>query len=53
MLSKFYVREAKEPRNYKLTFKDDGFYRTLKRRVASKIGGLDQHPVLISKVKKI
>ena len=50
LLPKFYVREAKGPRNYNFTFKDDGFYRTLKHRVASEIDGLDQRPVLISKV---
>ncbi|XP_030041312.2 cytochrome b5-related protein [Manduca sexta] len=31
MLEKFYVREAKTPRNSPFTFKDDGFYRQLKR----------------------
>lgn len=33
MLPKFYVRDAAKPRSYKFTFKEDGFYRTLKRRV--------------------
>ncbi|CRL02068.1 CLUMA_CG015162, isoform A [Clunio marinus] len=33
MLPKFYVRDAAQPRSYKLTFKEDGFFRTLKRRV--------------------
>jgi tRNA U38,U39,U40 pseudouridine synthase TruA len=37
VLKKFYAREAQEPRNYKLTFNDDGFYKTLKRRVAQKL----------------
>ncbi|CAF4767547.1 unnamed protein product [Pieris macdunnoughi] len=33
MLSKFYIRDAKSPRNSPFTFQDDGFYRTLKKRV--------------------
>lgn len=37
LLTKFYVREASQPRNYKITFEENGFYKTLKRRVASKI----------------
>lgn len=38
VLKKYEVRQASLPRNIKLTFLDDGFYRTLKRRVAKKIG---------------
>ncbi|XP_049870163.1 cytochrome b5-related protein-like [Pectinophora gossypiella] len=37
MLAKFYVREAKTPRNSPFTFKDDGFYRTLKREVVEEL----------------
>jgi Fatty acid desaturase len=37
VLKKFYVREASQPRNYKFLYPEDGFYRTLKRRVADKI----------------
>ncbi|XP_041970441.1 cytochrome b5-related protein-like [Aricia agestis] len=33
MLNKFYIRDAKTPRNSPFTFKEDGFYRTLKRAV--------------------
>lgn len=33
LLNKFYVRDAKVPRNSPFTFKEDGFYRTLKREV--------------------
>lgn len=39
MLEKFYVCDASLPRNYKITFHPDGFYKTLKRRVASKLAG--------------
>jgi Cytochrome b5-like Heme/Steroid binding domain len=48
MLKKFYVRDAVLPRNYRFTFNENGFYKTLKRRVASQIGDLDQRPVKIS-----
>ena len=34
LLHNFYVRAAKEPRNYKFTFCEDGFYKTLKAKVA-------------------
>lgn len=49
MLPQFYVRNASLPRNYKTTFDDDGFYRTLKRRVASKLDLLDHRPVANSR----
>lgn len=45
MLKKFYVRDASSPRNYKITFNEDGFYKTLKRRVASKIDSINKIPV--------
>ncbi|XP_055539793.1 cytochrome b5-related protein-like isoform X2 [Wyeomyia smithii] len=48
LLPKFKVREATEPRNIRLTFKDDGFYRTLKRRVREKLSELDYSPVKTS-----
>lgn len=32
LLKQFYVRAASGPRNSPYTFKDDGFYRTLKRK---------------------
>jgi hypothetical protein len=41
LLTKFYVRDAALPRNYKLTFHEDGFYRTLKRRVVKKLSEAD------------
>ncbi|KAF2892876.1 hypothetical protein ILUMI_13293 [Ignelater luminosus] len=34
LLNSFYVRNAKTPRNSPYTFEDDGFYKTLKRRVS-------------------
>lgn len=36
-MANYKVREASQPRNYKLTFKEDGFYRTLKRKVVKKL----------------
>ncbi|VVD04208.1 unnamed protein product, partial [Leptidea sinapis] len=37
VLEKFYKRDAKTPRNSPFTFKDDGFYRTLKTKVWEEI----------------
>ncbi|PZC85570.1 hypothetical protein B5X24_HaOG216678 [Helicoverpa armigera] len=37
MLEKYYVRDAKTPRNSPFTFEEDGFYRTLKRAVRKEI----------------
>ncbi|CAH0725207.1 unnamed protein product, partial [Brenthis ino] len=37
MLEKFYVRDAKSPRNSPFTFKEDGFFRTLKREVREEL----------------
>ena len=34
LLPKFFIREARQPRNSPYTFHEDGFYRTLKRRAA-------------------
>lgn len=49
MLPMFYIREASLPRNYKTTFEPNGFYRTLKGRVASKLDFLDQSGVANSR----
>lgn len=37
ILQEYRVRDAKLPRNFKFTFKDTGFYRTVRRRVAEKL----------------
>ena len=37
VLKKYYVREAKEPRNYRLTFNENDFYKTIKRKVNEKL----------------
>jgi hypothetical protein len=39
LLPNFYIREAKTPRNYRTTFVDDGFYKTLKEKVADQLKG--------------
>ncbi|XP_058451332.1 cytochrome b5-related protein-like [Malaya genurostris] len=48
LLPKFRVREATQPRNVRITFKNDGFYRTLKRRVRDKLPELDKSPIQTS-----
>lgn len=48
LLPKFYIRSASQPRNYLLTFKEDEFYKTLKRRVAAKIPDLNLRPLTFS-----
>lgn len=48
LLSKFFVRNAALPRNYNFTFKENGFYRTLKRRVADQVADVDKSPLKIS-----
>lgn len=37
LLKEYRVRDAKLPRNFKFTFNETGFYRTLRRRVAEKL----------------
>ncbi|XP_016945709.2 cytochrome b5-related protein [Drosophila suzukii] len=44
MLSKFEVRQATKPRNYKFTLKENGFYMTLKRRVREKLRKIEYFP---------
>lgn len=50
LLEKYKIRVATEPRNFKFTFKDDGFYRTFKRKVAEKLRTIDRSPEQTSKV---
>ncbi|XP_017461468.1 PREDICTED: cytochrome b5-related protein [Rhagoletis zephyria] len=44
MLSKFHVRSAAKPRNYKFTLHENGFYRVLKSRVREKLKEVDFNP---------
>lgn len=50
LLIKYYVKEAALPRNYNLTFNENGFYKTLKRRVADKYEDLNKKPMKTSKI---
>lgn len=52
VLAKFYVRDAKAPRNVRLTFHETGFYRTLKRRIGEKLLTIDRRPEFHTKVKE-
>ncbi|KAG5675236.1 hypothetical protein PVAND_005157 [Polypedilum vanderplanki] len=46
ILENFYVGDAKLERNYKVTFHSDGFYKTLKKRVALKLSNhVNQSPL--------
>ncbi|XP_049529706.1 cytochrome b5-related protein-like [Anopheles darlingi] len=44
LLPKFYVRPATHPRNVRLTFNEQGFYRTLKRRIRQRLDSIDTTP---------
>lgn len=37
MIEKYFIKDAKTPRNSPFTFKEDGFYRTLKRAVREEL----------------
>lgn len=50
ILPKFKVRDAKEPRNIKLTFKENGFYRTLKSRIRDELPKVDRSPERMTKI---
>lgn len=49
-LAKYKVRVAREPRNFKYTFAENGFYRTLRRKVAKQLDHIDHRPELLSKI---
>lgn len=50
LLDKYKIRLASEPRNFKFTFDDSGFYRTFKRKVGKKLQTIDRSPEQTSKV---
>ncbi len=50
LLPKYYVKEAAAPRNYKITFNEDGFYMRLKGKVKDRLKSLDNRPAFYSKV---
>lgn len=53
LLSSFYIREAKMPRNYRITFCDDGFYKTLKKKVNDQLSVLNKTPEQTSNVSRV
>lgn len=54
ILKEFWVRDAKHPRNFKLTFKESGFYSTLRRRVFEQLETIDtKWNTFTSKVRSI
>lgn len=44
MIAKYKVRDAAKPRIYTLTLHEDGFYKTLKKRVIEKLKTVDKQP---------
>lgn len=51
ILQEYRVRDAKLPRNFKFTFNETGFYRTVRRRVAEKLKTINtKRGELMSKV---
>lgn len=50
LLKKYRVRETTRPRNVKLTFDEDGFYMTLRRKVVAKLPEIKQRTKIFSKV---
>ncbi|XP_068631090.1 cytochrome b5-related protein-like [Battus philenor] len=43
VLEKYYIKKAQTPRNSPFTFKDDGFFRTLKRSVWAELQNVPKH----------
>jgi cytochrome b involved in lipid metabolism len=50
LLHSFYICEAKKPRSYRVTFCDDGFYKTLKKKIADQLRSLNRDAIERSKV---
>lgn len=50
LLEKYRVKDTTRPRNVKLTFEEDGFYMTLKRKVAAKLPQIEKQTKVHSKV---
>lgn len=53
LLLNFYVRPAKYPRNYRTTFCDDGFYKTLKIKVSNQLSVVNKKAIKTSNVNMI
>lgn len=50
LLKKYRVRETTRPRNSKFQFDEDGFYMTLRRRVATQLPEIKKRTKVYSKV---
>lgn len=50
LLPNFFVREAKHSRNYRTTFCDDGFYKTLKKKAADQLSVVNKKAMKTSDV---
>jgi uncharacterized membrane protein SirB2 len=50
VLAKYYIRDAISERNYRITYKADGFYRIFKARVAKLLPTLDNSVMWKSKL---
>ncbi|CAG9812129.1 unnamed protein product [Chironomus riparius] len=50
LLEKYYIKDADAPRNYNITFDENGFYKTLKRRVITELSTIDTSVIWKSKL---
>jgi Cytochrome b5-like Heme/Steroid binding domain len=50
LLKKYKVREAAQPRLYRFTFNEDGFYKTLRRKVLDRMKTIDKSKSSASKM---
>lgn len=49
LLSEYFIREAKTPRTSPFTFKEDGFYKVLKKEIVSALETVPKKPIERSK----
>lgn len=49
-MQSYYVRDASEPRNYRFTYDENGFFKTVKRRAAAKLATADKSSLWKSKL---
>lgn len=52
ILKKYWLKDTTKPRNVKLTFDEDGFYMTLRRKVAVKLPEIKKRTKIHSKVTR-
>lgn len=50
LLHNFYVKRADKNRNYKFTFCDDGFYKTLKMKAVDQLAVLNKKKITAAAV---